>query len=154
MDKLPSYHAQPGGVERPQVRKNKLARVVTLCGAAAVVWIWSTSRYTLVAKDSVTLPIHAKETLQKCNMLHVQPGPPPDFARRTQSDRFVDGTRTTLLKNASVWTGGPLQYEILGADILLDKGIIKFVGHASEENLALYEDLLTVDVNGSWVTPG
>ena len=154
MDKLPSYRAQPEAVGRPQVRKNKLARVVTLCGAAAVVWIWSASRHTLVLKDSVRLPIHAEETLQKCSMLHVQPGPPPDFARRTQSDRFVDGTHATLLKNASVWTGGPLQYEIQGADILLDKGIIKFIGHASEENLAVYGDLLTVDVGGSWVTPG
>lgn len=150
MDKLPSYQ----WVERPQVRKNRLTRVVTLCGVAAVVWIWSTSRYSLMAKDSVKLPIHAEETLQKCSMLHVQPGPPPDFARRTQSDRFVDGTRATLLRNASVWTGDSLQYEIQGADILLDKGIIKFVGHASEEDLAVYDDLLTVDVSGSWVTPG
>ncbi|KAH0827801.1 hypothetical protein J3R83DRAFT_3426 [Lanmaoa asiatica] len=59
-----------------------------------------------------------------------------------------------LLKNASVWTGDSLRYEIHGADILLDKGIIKFVGYASEENLAKYKDFLTVDVGGSWVTPG
>lgn len=154
MDKLPSYHAQPGSTERPQPRKNRLARVVTLCSAAAVVWIWSASRYTFVVEESVRLPIHAEETLQKCRMLHVQPGPPPDFAQRTKSDRFVGGTRATLLRNASVWTGDHDQYEILGADILLDKGIIKFIGHASEENLAEYRDLLMVDVGGSWVTPG
>ena len=107
-----------------------------------------------MAQDSVRLPLHAEETLQKCSMLHVKPGPPADFGRRTQSDRFVDGTHATLLKNASVWTGDSLQYEIQGADILLDKGIIKFVGHASEEILAKYGNFLTVDVGGSWVTPG
>lgn len=150
MDKLPTFtYTRP-----PQVHRNKLARVFILCGAIVVVWLWSASRYVFVAKDSVRLPLHAKETLQKCSMLHVQPGPPADFARRTQSDRFVDGTRATLLKNASVWTGNPLRYEIHGADILLDKGIIKFLGHASEEILAMYGDFLTVDVGGSWVTPG
>lgn len=150
MDKLPTYSQ----VERPQVHRNRSARVLILCGAAVVGWLWSVSRYTFVAKDSVRLPFHAEETLQKCSMLHAQPGPPPDFAQRTQSDRFVDGTRPTLLKNASVWTGDSFQYEIHGADILLDKGIIKFLGKASEEILANYGDLLTVDVGGSWVTPG
>ncbi|KAG6372339.1 carbohydrate esterase family 9 protein [Boletus reticuloceps] len=152
MDKLPVY-TQPGRVER-LVHKNGLARVLILCSVTVVVWLWSASRYTVsVAKESVRLPFHAEETLQKCGMLHVQPGPPPDFARRTQSDRFVDGTPATLLKNASVWTGGPLQYEIHGADIMLDKGIIKFLG-PSEDILANYGDFLTVDVGGSWVTPG
>lgn len=154
MDKLPTYVTQLGVVERPQGRRNRLARVLILCSVAVVVWLWSASRYTFVAKDPVRLPLHAEETLQKCSMLHVQPGPPPDFARRTQSDRFVDGTRATLLRNASVWTGDALRYEIHGADILLDKGIIKFVGHASEDIFAKYGDFLTVDVGGSWVTPG
>ncbi|KAF8135494.1 composite domain of metallo-dependent hydrolase [Boletus edulis] len=153
MDKLPVY-TQPGRVERP-VYKNGLARVLILCSVTVVVWLWSASRYTVsIAKESVRLPFHAEETLQNCGMLHVKPGPPPDFVRRTQSDRFVDGTSATLLKNASVWTGSPLQYEIRGADIMLDKGIIKFLGHASEDVLANYGDFLTVDVGGSWVTPG
>ncbi|KAF8558348.1 composite domain of metallo-dependent hydrolase [Imleria badia] len=153
MDKIPTY-TRTGVVEKPQVRRNMSARVLILCSVTVVVWLWSASRCTFAAKDSVMLPLHAEETLQKCSMLHAKPGPPPDFARRTQSDRFVDGTRATLLKNASLWTGDPLQYEIHGADILLDKGIIKFLGHASEEILANYGDLLTVDVGGSWVTPG
>ncbi|KAF9241521.1 hypothetical protein BU15DRAFT_87115 [Melanogaster broomeanus] len=68
---------------------------------------------------------------------------PSDFAHRTQSDRFVHGTPATLLTNASVWTGDSGGYELYGADILIDKGIIK-----------RYNDLVTVDVGGSWVTPG
>lgn len=154
MDKLPTY-TQLGALERPQARTgNRLARALSLCSVAVVVWLWSASRYTLLAKDSVTLPPHAEETLQKCSTLHVKPGPPADFARRTQSDRFVDGTLATLLRNASVWTGDPLQYELHGVDVLLDKGIIKFVGYTSEDNLAKYGDFHTFDVGGSWVTPG
>lgn len=154
MDKLPTYIHSGLAVERPQRHtSHRLARVLVLCGVT-VVWLWLASRYAFISKQSVKLPFHAEETLQKCSMLHARPGPPPDFAKRTQSDRFVQGTPATLLRNASVWTGDPLQYEIHGADILLDKGIIKFVGHASEQSLANYRDLYTVDVGGSWVTPG
>lgn len=152
MEKLPTYTL--GVVERPKAHRNRLARVLILCGTAVVVWLWFASRSTFATKRSVKLPFHAQETLQKCKMLHVQPGPPPDFAHRTQSDRFVDGTRATLLRNASVWTGDPLQYEVHGADILLDKGIIKFFGRVSEDILANYGDFHTVDVGGSWITPG
>ncbi|KAG9316540.1 composite domain of metallo-dependent hydrolase [Chiua virens] len=155
MDKLPSYYpsnrSHLGSVERPPARRKKLSRVFIFCGAAAAVWLWSASHHTFGPKHSVKLPLHAAETLQKCGMLHVLPGPPPDFAQRTQSDRYVPGTRATLLKNASVWTGDG---ELHSTDIVLDRGIIKFVGHASEENLHAYEDFLTVDVGGSWVTPG
>jgi hypothetical protein len=149
-DKLPSH------VERPHGRRrNGFARVLVPCGVAAAFWLLSASRYTtFVPNRSVTLPLHAEATLQKCSTLHVLPGPPTDFAQRTKSDRFVDGTRATLLRNASLWTGDASQYEIHGADILLDKGMIKFVGYASEKDLAKYGDFVTVDVGGSWVTPG
>ncbi|KAJ7743725.1 hypothetical protein DFH07DRAFT_979515 [Mycena maculata] len=36
--------------------------------------------------------------------LHLTPGPPDDFYARTQSDRFVEGTKATLIRNASIWT--------------------------------------------------
>ncbi|KIJ61332.1 hypothetical protein HYDPIDRAFT_96756, partial [Hydnomerulius pinastri MD-312] len=51
-------------------------------------------------------------------------------------------------------TGDSAGYELYGADILLDKGIIKFIGQAHQGLLAEYKDLVTVDVGGSWVTPG
>ncbi|KAG9316550.1 carbohydrate esterase family 9 protein [Chiua virens] len=155
MDKLPSYYpsnrSHLGSVERPPARRKKLSRIFIFCGAAAAVWLWSASHHTFGPEHSIKVPLHAAETLQKCNMLHVLPGPPPNFAQRTQSDRFVPGTHPTLLKNTSVWTGDS---EVYGADVLLDKGMVKFIGHTSEENLADYEDLISVDVGGSWVTPG
>ena len=39
-------------------------------------------------------------------------------------------------------------------DILLDKGIIKQVGPIDGSQLAELEDLLTVDAEGAWVSPG
>ncbi len=46
----------------------------------------------------VNVPLHAEDILDKCRLLEVPPGPPPDFYARERSDRFVTGTRPTLVK--------------------------------------------------------
>ncbi len=109
------------------------------------------------AKDKTTqIPLHAVETLQKCKLLDVPPGPPPDFHSRIDSDRFVPGTKATLLKNATIWTGRVNGLEVVRGDILLDKGIIKAVGVIDPDALAAYtvQDLITYDVGGAWISPG
>lgn len=45
----------------------------------------------------VNVPLHAPEVLEKCQLLQVPPGPPPDFYTRRTSDRFVSGTTPTLI---------------------------------------------------------
>ncbi len=109
------------------------------------------------AKDKTThIPLHAAETLQKCKLLDVPPGPPPGFHSRTESDRFVPGTKATLLKNATIWTGRVNGLEVVRGDILLDQGIIKGVGVIDPDALAAYtvQDLVTHDVGGAWISPG
>ncbi|PBK65801.1 carbohydrate esterase family 9 protein [Armillaria solidipes] len=109
------------------------------------------------AKDKTThIPLHAAETLQKCKLLDVPPGPPPGFHSRTESDRFVPGTKATLLKNATIWTGRVNGLEIIRGDILLDKGIIQAVGVVDSNALAAYtvQDLVTYDVGGAWISSG
>lgn len=124
---------------------------LALCLLSAGSLLLSLPQLALLGKQSVQLPLHAEQILQKCHMLHAKPGPPSNFHQRTKSDRFVEGTRATLIRNASIWTG---DHEITQGDILLDKGIIKFVGHASPNMFNKFKDLVTLDVGGSWVTPG
>ncbi|EGN99897.1 hypothetical protein SERLA73DRAFT_72673 [Serpula lacrymans var. lacrymans S7.3] len=92
---------------------------------------------------------------QQLSSLNVKPGPPSDFHSRAESDRFVPGTKPTLLRNASIWTGRRSGLEVIHGDLLLDKGLIQFVGQARDV-LGKYEglDLTTVDLSGAWVTPG
>lgn len=104
--------------------------------------------------QSSHIPIHATETLQKCHNLHTKPAPPPDFNLRTESDRFTTGTRATLIKNASIWTGSVNGLEVVKGDLLLDKGIIKGLGKLDSNVLSMYTDLVTFDARGAWVTPG
>lgn len=61
---------------------------------------------------------------------------------------------TTPLQNASIWTGRVDGLEVLKGDILLDGGLIKSVGHVEQYVLDTYEDLVTVDAAGAWVSPG
>lgn len=98
---------------------------------------------------------HAAAALSRCRSLSLAPGPSPDFHKRKQSDRYVPGTKPTLLKNARIWTGAENGTEVIHADVLLDKGLIKGVGHVSRATLNSYrDDLVVIDVKNAWVTPG
>ena len=78
-----------------------------------------------------------------------------DFFSRSHSDRFEDGTRPTLIQNAKIWTGWQNGTEVLRADIFLDKGIIKSIGHLRGPSIHQYgKDLEVFDAKGAWVTPG
>jgi imidazolonepropionase-like amidohydrolase len=78
-----------------------------------------------------------------------------NFHNRKESDRFEPGTKPTLIKNGKIWTGGLNGTEVVHGDILIDKGLIKGVGHFGHATIAAYGDeLVIVDANGAWVTPG
>ncbi|KAI0297178.1 carbohydrate esterase family 9 protein [Russula brevipes] len=107
------------------------------------------------------LPFHAGRSLARCASLKVSAGPPAHFHDRTESDRFVLGTKATLLHNARIWTGENNGTEILHGDVFIDKGIIQGVGivNLSAPRLDLDDmmargELNVVDVHGAWVTPG
>ncbi|PIL26899.1 hypothetical protein GSI_10037 [Ganoderma sinense ZZ0214-1] len=98
-------------------------------------------------------PPDATGILDKCSLLNTKPGPPPDFYARAQSDRFVAGTKPTLIKNATIWTGGDNGLEVLHADILLDRGLIKQIGQIDGNSFA-QGSVYHVDAHGKWVSPG
>jgi len=102
-------------------------------------------------------PKNAHEILARCKALKVHAEPPEGFSERARSDRFEDGTAPVLIKNARLWTGGKNGTEVIEGDMLLDKGIIKSIGHLHVASVALAaygSSLRVVDTNGSWITPG
>lgn len=102
------------------------------------------------------VPPHLGEVIKKCRALHTPAGVDEAlFHKRTHSDRFVPGTKPTLIRNARIWTGNSNGTEVINGSILLDRGMIKALGrvpHISAEGP--YKDLVVVDANGAWVTPG
>ncbi|KAI0797030.1 hypothetical protein C8Q75DRAFT_796702 [Abortiporus biennis] len=108
---------------------------------------------------SQRIPQNAQEILSQCALLKQTPGPPSNFHARESSDRLEEGTKATLIKNATVWTGLSDGKELVKrADILLEKGIIKGLGSSIEKKhlriLRDNDELVELDVGGAWVTPG
>ena len=100
-------------------------------------------------------PLHSSAIIAKCHRLQMQAGPPQDFHIRTHSDRFEEGTRPVLVKNAKIWTGGKNGTEVIQGDILMDNGIIKNIGYVQSRSLELYgKRLMVLDAKGAWITPG
>lgn len=103
-------------------------------------------------------PSHAASILSVCDQLHAEPGPAANFHEREQSDRFEQGTRSVLIRNARVWTGSKNGTEVLrGTDILFDGGIIQSIGHLGHLLHTGGPELLNlevVDAEGRWITPG
>lgn len=116
-------------------------------------------------------PANSRSILETCASLNSVPGVPGDYAEsRIESDRFEHGTPAIWLRNASIWTGNPAEPVIHGGDVLLARGLIKFVGTSGlltrskvasllRESAELdakphLDDLKIVEANGAWVTPG
>ena len=103
---------------------------------------------------------HRREELRAiCKSIRTPAGPPKTCAKRTESDRFVPGTRPVLLRNGMIWTGARNGTEIVYGDVLLDKGLVLAVGYIPPSLLdgisqAGTNEIRVEDLGGAWVTPG
>ncbi|THH04772.1 hypothetical protein EW145_g5277 [Phellinidium pouzarii] len=103
-------------------------------------------------RRAVRIPANSAAVQARCANLKLKAGPSPTFSTRTSSDRFAPGTKSALIRNATIWTGRINGLEIIKGDILLEQGLIKALGHVEE--ILLDDDTVTFDANGAWVTPG
>ena len=104
--------------------------------------------------DSPRVAVHREGILQTCAALKVPAGPPADFYSRKVSDRFQPGTKPTLIRNATIWTGEGNGTAVVLGDILLDGGVIKAVGHVPSEMIPETRAVEVYDAKGAWITPG
>jgi hypothetical protein len=132
-----------------QKSKSLLAAVFLAFASLAVLNVYTSDWHSL---DNV--PFDAADIIDKCHALNALPAPPSNFHQRTHSDRFAHGTPPTLFRNASIWTGRNSGNEVVAGDLLIDKGLIKAIGHIEDTTLAEYEDLVVTDAEGAWITPG
>jgi hypothetical protein len=118
--------------------------------------LWFAYQVTAIDRRPRTrIPLHADAILEKCASLELPAGPPSDFHKRTESDRFVHGTKPTLLKNATIWTGRADGHEVVTGDLLLDRGLIQAIGEVDAALISSYgSDLVSVNVHGAWISPG
>lgn len=160
---LPKYRIGSG--EKPKNGKQKsnkilfrfILGIVALCSSynfGYLFWAWTTPMSSRV----VHVPFNAQHITSRCNEIRRMPGVAKDFHRRKQSDRFVNGTQPVLIRNANIWTGrNSEQKTVINGAILLDNGLIKWLGDDLRANEALRlveSDVVVINAQGSWVTPG
>lgn len=98
-----------------------------------------------------------EDILSRCASRDAAPLSPDNdnlpLLNRDANDRFEVGTRATVIKNVTLWTGARNGTEIVYGDILLDKGLVQAIGYVPEWDYSKY-DTDVVDAHGGWVTPG
>ena len=146
--------AVPANRRRLYVRSGFIYGIVHIL--VALQFFYYYHNLTVVYTTS-SVPIHTENILARCRALDTVPGPSSHFHSRASSDRYVPGTRTTLILNASIWTGGQNGTEIIEGHVYFDKGIFKGVGglDVNAINMLHCQDSIDiVDVKGAWITPG
>ncbi|KAA1466778.1 hypothetical protein DENSPDRAFT_766715 [Dentipellis sp. KUC8613] len=111
-------------------------------------------RNTGSSSSAQRVPRDAPAILARCAALQAAPGPPARFAERKASDRHEPGTRPTLIRNATVWTGAHGGAEVIYGDVLLERGVVRALGYVPRETELESVDRDVVDAQGAWVTPG
>ena len=139
---------------RPYARSGLIYGTVLILVALQFLYL---HRTITIAHITSSVPIHAENTLARCRALDTVPGPLSHFYSRASSDRYVPGTRATLILNARIWTGGENGTEIIEGHVYFDKGIFKGVGGLEVNAIKMLHSqdrLDIVDVKGAWMTPG
>ena len=153
MDKIPCPATSTHSRGPKNFRKlYTLVSILLWSSCLAISYLFVTTARDFVRFQSV--PQNAPELRARCRQLRMPAGPPNDFYDRTISDRYEAGTPPTMIRNATIWTGGVSGFEVVRGDILVDRGIIQAIGNLDLSYLSSFLGLVTLDVNGAWVTPG
>lgn len=106
-----------------------------------------------------------QDDLAVCTKLRSTPQDPIGLGRE-RNVRYIDGHKPTLIKNATVWVGEPVQgtspdvaragkgWEWINADVYLEYGLIKEVGKGLAKTLKLSEHTVVWDAKGRQLTTG
>ncbi|KAL7619723.1 hypothetical protein AAE478_010265 [Parahypoxylon ruwenzoriense] len=167
---LPPYSAvavaAPDWRGRWSIRRSRGVKFFALACLAFIVYAqWrqmeSHPGHVSVSKLSID---RLSEDLRTCSKLRSQPRDPIGFGRERNA-RYVDGYKPTLIKNATIWVGEPVEgtsaddaragkgYSWVNADVLLEYGLIKEVRKGIDAN-SLPSDTLVWDAKGRQLTSG
>lgn len=139
--------------KRPSTKSRNWPVFIFFAGTLVLFQFFSKSFPPLIS-TSQRGPANTHDILSKCMALKTVPGPPEDFHEREVSDRYEPGTKPTLIRNCTIFTGENNGTVIIHGDILLDKGIVKGIGKVSRRVIDNTPNLIVIEAHGAWVTPG
>jgi len=159
MEELPKHQPKTDSTVYDKHRSQKHQRYsLAFFALSLIALFYLPSFWTLSLNQSVSqrVPAHSTRILSRCTELKTLPGFPVDFYSRSKSNRFDARTKSVLIRNGTLWTGSDSGKEHFQGDILLDGGIIKWIGGNGLEQARKYsgQSITIVDAEGAWVTPG
>ncbi|KAG8163405.1 hypothetical protein KVR01_006702 [Diaporthe batatas] len=174
---LPPYSAVAGSPEQPwlqqgrrHVRRSRAVRLMALSFLAFIVYAQWRQIPASPNGDSQGVSLNGlsisklQADLAVCSKLRTKPSDPIGLGRERNA-RYIDGHKPTLIRNAKVWVGEPVEgtspeaaragqgWEWIDADVFLEHGLIKEVG----KDIALAnlpKDTITWDAKGRQLTAG
>ncbi|KAF6816612.1 carbohydrate esterase family 9 protein [Colletotrichum plurivorum] len=164
-NELPPYSAAVSGWG-PALQLPRRSRSLRVFGVACLAFIvyaqWTQISPRAGSPSSPGSNAHGlsieqlEKDLETCARLHHKPADPIGHGR-TRNERYVDGHRPTLIRNATVWTGEPAEdsgnFTWITADVFIEHGLIKQVSSAIPID-SLPGDVLVYDAKGRPLTSG
>ncbi|EHK21476.1 carbohydrate esterase family 9 protein [Trichoderma virens Gv29-8] len=153
------FRARRAGLRRSRVLKFFAATCLTLLVAGQWKQIWrEDAKGPLLSLDKLN------DDLQTCQKLRHTPQDPIGLGR-DKNARWIQGGKPTLIKNATIWIGEPVEgtseadaragkgWEWIHGDVLLEYGLIKRV-EAHISSRAIPQDTQIFDAAGRQLTTG
>ncbi|MCJ1438400.1 hypothetical protein MMC27_007788 [Xylographa pallens] len=163
-DKLPEYSEFVSSwTQTPRKRKRHVLSLMVLLSLLYLIFnVYDLRNSTSQSSDILSLK-RLREDYATCSLLRRVPKDPSGM--RMRNARFVNGTKSLLIRNATVWTGEPTSSISLGqvhsdedfawvtSDVLIEYGLIKQVApHIHLQRGA--EDYEIFDAGGRPLTAG
>ncbi|KAI2603167.1 uncharacterized protein GGS25DRAFT_510263 [Hypoxylon fragiforme] len=165
---LPPYSAvvAPDWRRRTSVRRSRALKFIAVTCLVFIVYAqWRQIKSNTKGPSVSRLSIEKlNQDLQTCSKLRSKPQDPIGLGRERNA-RYVDGHKPTLIKNATIWIGEPIEgtsdsdahtgkgFSWINADVLLEYGLIKEVRNDIDAS-TLPSDTLVWDAKGRQLTSG
>ncbi|KFA52757.1 hypothetical protein S40293_00862 [Stachybotrys chartarum IBT 40293] len=174
MDKsgLPPYNVamapRPDGPVRLRARRNlRRSRVLRFFALACLLLLVVAQWKQLLRKQNAAPKLSVEKLradLATCQKLRAPPQDPIGLGR-DKNARYIEGGKPTLIKNATVWVGEPVEgtseadaragkgWEWIPTDVFIEHGLIKKVDAAISRS-SLPDDTIVFDAAGRQLTTG
>ncbi|UZP35302.1 hypothetical protein NXS19_003118 [Fusarium pseudograminearum] len=167
---LPPYSSisLPAPVGQQQHRSRRAlrrSRGIRLFALACLGFIAFAQWRQISPRKETTLSIQKlNENLQTCKKLRVKPEDPVGLGR-DKNARYIDGGKPTLIKNATIWIGEPVEgtdqedarsgkgWEWVQGDVFLEKGLIQRV-EKDIKSASLPDNTIIYEAHGRRLTTG
>lgn len=160
----PASGAAPCRGRRAGLRRLRVLKLFAVTALALLVL----GQWKQIWREHAKVPLLSlsklHDDLQTCQKLRHKPQDPIGLGREKNA-RWVQGSKPTLIKNAVIWVGEPLEgtseddaragkgWEWIKGDVLLEHGLIKRVEHEISKS-SLPKDTLIFDAAGRQLTTG